>query len=222
VSADALLSSARQDWRTPDWFLDLVRQVGPIALDPATHYGNPTGADAFFAHLPPDEPVRSMIAAAENFRGGCGLSGSWWRSGLAFVNPPYGAHLSGDVDPAYEHTKKHEACDGGGCTMCGGRGRLVTGIGRGWARRIAADRGEWIALVPTRSDAQWWHDLHAACAWGVFWRSPTYGSRIQFVNPDTGRPKQGSTLASSVFYHGPNVARFLEIFGPHGRPFPGW
>ena len=202
MSADALLSSARQDWRTPEWFLDLVRQVGPITLDPATHYGNPTGADAFFAHLPPDEPVRSMIAAAENFRGECGLSGSWARDGLAFVNPPYGAHLSGNVDPSYEIKR-------------GGRGR-------GWARRIAADRGEWIALVPTRSDAQWWHDLHAACVWGVFWRSPTRGARIQFVDPDTNKPRGGSTLASSVFYHGPNVARFLEIFGPHGRPFPGW
>ena len=191
MTAGALLSSARQDWRTPEWFLDLVRKVGPIALDPASAPDNPTGAAL---HLWQGHPG-----------GVCGLAHTWARSGLAFVNPPYGAHLSGLVDPGYKIL----------------RGGVPTGVGRGWAQRIAQDRGEWLALVPTRSDAEWWHVLHEACAWGLFWRSPSYGSRIQFVDPDTNRPRGGSTLASSVFYHGPNVDRFLRVFAPHGRIFPG-
>ena len=31
-----LHSSVKQDWQTPDDVLDVVRQVGPIGLDPCT------------------------------------------------------------------------------------------------------------------------------------------------------------------------------------------
>jgi len=186
MASDALLSSARQDWRTPAWFLDLVRAVGPIALDPATSTDNPTGALAYFASAG-------------------GLDLPWTRRGLAFVNPPYGPHLSGPVDPDREIVRKG----------------IVIGVGSGWAERIAQDAGEWIALVPTRSDAAWWHRIHEAADWCVLWRSSKHGSRIQFVDPDTGKAKTGSTLASSVFYRGPNALRFLSVFGPHGRAIPG-
>jgi hypothetical protein len=189
MSAEALLSSARQDWRTPEWFLELVQAVGPIALDPASAPDNPTRARTWI--------VQGGLS--------CGLRSSWARDGLAFVNPPYGKHLSGPVDPDRTILRKGE----------------VIGRGTGWAERIASDLGEWIALVPTRTDAAWWHTMHAACTWAVLWRSPAHGSRIQFVDPDTGAVRSGSTLASSVFYHGPNPLRFLEIFGPHGRTIPG-
>lgn len=221
----------RSDWRTPAWFLDLVRQIGPIDLDPATAPNNPTGARRYYAQGGPE-----AAPFADGYLGPCGLAGSWTRTrdGLAFVNPPYGAHLSGPVEPHYVHTRKCAACDGRGarvmfpdgscidpCDRCGKAGRVTIGIGRGWAARIAQDPGEWLALVPTRTDAEWWHVLHSACSWGTFWRSPTFGARIQFVDPDTGRARGGSNLASSVFYHGPNADRFLRAFGPHGRIFPG-
>lgn len=38
------MSSAKQDWQTPESILDLVRQLGPIGLDPATCSDNPTKA----------------------------------------------------------------------------------------------------------------------------------------------------------------------------------
>lgn len=192
----------RSDWRTPAWFLDLVRQIGPIDLDPATAPNNPTGARRYYAQGGPE-----AAPFADGYLGPCGLAGSWTRTldGLAFVNPPYGAHLSGPVEPHYVIKRK-------GVTI---------GIGRGWAARIAQDPGEWLALVPTRTDSEWWHVLHSACSWGTFWRSPTFGARIQFVDPDTGRARGGSNLASSVFYHGPNADRFLRTFAPHGRIFPG-
>ncbi len=219
-----LLSSARQDWRTPPWFLDLVRQVGIITLDPASAPDNPTGAAAFFAR-------DVSIPIVGEWRGTCGLVGAWTRPGLAFVNPPYGGHLSGPVDPAYVHTKKCKTCKGSGdistfaecgpCPRCE-KGRIQTGIGRGWAQRIAQDPGEWLALVPTRTDTEWWQRLHEVCSWGLFWRSPEHGARINFVNPNTGEAKNGSTVPSTVFYHGDRVARFLGAFAPHGRIFPGY
>ena len=163
-----LLSSARQDWRTPEWFLDLVRQVGPITLDPASAPDNPTKAAIYFArsHAAPGPSV---------YRGTCGLAGGWSRAGLAFINPPYGGHLSGPIEPDYVHTKKCKACPRPGitdprvnlCTACGAAGRVVTGIGRGWAERIARDGGEWLTLVPTRTDTEWWQRLHEVCSWGV-------------------------------------------------------
>lgn len=73
------LSSAKQDWLTPPYFLDLVRQVGPIALDPCA---NPM----------------SFVRAWWSFYG-CnhvdGLSVRWVipENTVCFVNPPYGRTL---------------------------------------------------------------------------------------------------------------------------------
>jgi hypothetical protein len=73
--ADALrplMSSERHSWETPDEILTLVRQLGPIRLDPCTSHENPCGASDYFTH------------------GGLDTS---WRSkaeGLVYCNPPYG------------------------------------------------------------------------------------------------------------------------------------
>lgn len=214
MPSHALLSSSRQDWRTPSWFLGLVREVGPIALDPATSPDNPTRAERFYTR--PD----------------CGLREPWVRDGMAFVNPPYGPHLSGPIEPDYEHTRKCKTCGGAGsvgmptvvmmpCGKCGGQGRVLTGLGRGWAARIAQDPGEWIALVPVRTETDWWRTLHSACSYALFWSSKEFGRRINFVHPDTGQAQMGSNLASTVFYHGQDPARFLEVFARHGRIIPG-
>lgn len=75
---DAVLhSSDRMDWQTPDVVLDLVREVGVIRLDPCTEVANPTGAQEWIS--PP----------------GDGLSYDWQpaRSGVVYVNPPYGRSL---------------------------------------------------------------------------------------------------------------------------------
>lgn len=195
-----LLSSERQDWRTPGWFLRLVEAVNCgrlIALDPASSPGNPAGAQLAL-HQPSDPSAP------------CGLSIDWaahlaahgLAGGMVFVNPPYGAHLSGEVDPGALIVRKGK----------------VIGRGTGWARKIASYDGECIALVPVRSEVVWWRELFAWSSSTLLWSSPTYGSRIAFVDPDTGEEKSGSNLASTVFYRGPRVERFLEVFGPHGTP----
>lgn len=68
-------SSASQEWRTPPEFLDIVRKMGQIVLDPATTDANPTGADVFFT--------------AEY----TGLVPRWDIGGLVYCNPPYGRDL---------------------------------------------------------------------------------------------------------------------------------
>jgi phage N-6-adenine-methyltransferase len=188
-----LLSSERQDWQTPRWFIDLVRRVGPIALDPATSVDNPTGARGFYAQGFVD----------------CGLAADWsFRAsgGLTFCNPPYGAHLSGPVEPDHRIMRK---------------GKLV-GVGRGWAQKIVQHHGETIVLVPVRTETEWWRTLFAWADLVLFWSSPEHGCRISFVNPDTGKPQQGSNLASTVFYRAPmyggaeGCRRFRDVFSPHG------
>jgi len=75
------LSSAKQDWLTPPWFLDIVRRFGPIALDPCA---NPKSfVNAWCSFYGPPNHI-------------CGLSNSWWvpQDCACFVNPPYGRKLA--------------------------------------------------------------------------------------------------------------------------------
>lgn len=67
--------ATRTNWQTPDSFLELVRQVGSIGLDPCTTEDNPTGAAHYF-----DE--------ADD-----GLVHTWGDMGLIYVNPPYGREI---------------------------------------------------------------------------------------------------------------------------------
>lgn len=83
-----LHSSVKHDWQTPESFLGLVRQVGPIALDPCTSADNPTLARQFCS---PDGRSGDIGFASWD-----GLSCSWHLTkgnGLTFVNPPYGRSL---------------------------------------------------------------------------------------------------------------------------------
>lgn len=178
------------DWRSPGFFLDLVRCVGPIRFDPAASPDNSTVAQDFLDGSSPER---------------CGLSNPWPDDGLTYVNPPYGAFLSGPVDPAREVLK----------------GAKVVGVGTGWARRIAAHGGETIVLVPVRTETDWWAVLDRWCFWKIYWSSPWFGRRINFVDAETRLPSKGSSIASAVFYCGPRPDRFLEVFLPHGRAEPG-
>lgn len=118
------------DWQTPDSFLDLVRQVAPIALDPCTSAENPTGARRYVS---PDANILSdygpfgpqLVFGAV---GRDGLAEPWhaWTEGhgLAYVNPPYGRALGA------------------------------------WAAKIVTEArlgAEIIALVPARTDTKWFH-----------------------------------------------------------------
>ncbi len=83
VNTDLMFSSDAQDWRTPPEFLELVRKVGPIALDPCTSDENPC------------EAQRICTGRADGLDG---LAADWRAlsyegRGLAYVNPPYGNAL---------------------------------------------------------------------------------------------------------------------------------
>ncbi len=74
-------TSNRQTWMTPLWLLDLVEQLGPIALDPCA------SDDASF-HF-----------AVLNFpRAINGLVQHWDRGGLVFVNHEYGREIPAWVE----------------------------------------------------------------------------------------------------------------------------
>jgi len=81
-----LMSSVRDSWNTPANVLDLVRELGPIGLDPC---GN---AD-------------SIVDAAEEWtleRDGDSLVREWaprgGQRGLIYVNPPYGRQIGAWVE----------------------------------------------------------------------------------------------------------------------------
>ena len=68
----SLFSSATGCWNTPSEILDLVRQLGPIVLDPCPGEG---------------DVVRALVRGQ-----GDGLSLNWhaYGVGIVWVNPPYG------------------------------------------------------------------------------------------------------------------------------------
>lgn len=175
-------SLARHDYLTPQWFLDLVRQVAPIVLDPC---GDPTNhTDARFFCCPgytgnPDHHGAHI--------GNDGLTLPWgllMEHEIAFVNPPYGRQL-----PL-------------------------------WTEKIIAEDVPSIVLVPARTEVVWWKKLYHWCDACLLWSSPEHGSRISFVNPDTGLPVRGNDHASTVFLRDTQHAgmrnRFESVFGPHG------
>ncbi len=188
------LSSAFADYQSPEPFLELVRRVGPIVLDPATTAQNPTRAQ--YIYTPPSSPWDPRP---------CGLTGSWAVDGLVYCNPRYGAFLRGPIAP-----RKPVFKDG-----------VLVGFGTGWAAKMAQHAGEGLYLVPARPDTAWWRELYTWCDWLLLWASPTLGSRIHFRDPRTGAIARGSNLPSSVFYRGPRADAFCSIFEPHGTLAPG-
>lgn len=89
----ALHSSDRHDWQTPPDVLELVRQLGPIRLDPCTTPENPTGAVTWVA--PPEDGLDVVWNNPGSLTGG-----------LVFVNPPYGRQLPLWVDHCAYYGKR--------------------------------------------------------------------------------------------------------------------
>lgn len=138
----ALMSSADQTWRTPTKILNLVKQIAPIALDPATDAENPTGAALFVAGVYGPLPAQPLYSWQANGGTGIewdGLEVDWLEAsqgGLVFCNPPYGD-------------------------------ALLT-----WAKKFALEwsRGtELLTLTPMRSDTEWFQDFiepyTVRCCW---------------------------------------------------------
>lgn len=71
-------SSEFQGYQTPPEWLERIRQVAPIKLDPATTKANPTDAEIFL--YPPYNSLE------EDWR-------EHAQGGLVFINPPYGDEL---------------------------------------------------------------------------------------------------------------------------------
>lgn len=87
-----LMSSSKTTWQTPDVVLDLVRELGPIALDPCTAPENPTGARAFCSEG--------------------GLEQSWpvlSAGGMVYVNPPFGRGVASWMARCY--AASHFGCE---------------------------------------------------------------------------------------------------------------
>lgn len=86
-----------QDHNTPEAFLDVLREMGAIGLDPCSNPWSRVGAESY-------------VAAHD---GGDGLAVPWHLFGLTFVNPPYGR---GQI-VKWVHKAALEAVQGGEIVM---------------------------------------------------------------------------------------------------------
>lgn len=78
-----------------------------------------------------------------------------------------------------------------------------------WAEKLVAELEagrvtEALALVPARTDTQWWKTLEDFPACFI-------EGRLTFVNNEDPAP-----FPSAVFYLGPNVERFFDVFSAFG------
>ena len=74
---NGMFSSDKVDWNTPANLFALVRQLGPIGLDPCSNAGSIVGAK-----------VEWRLDHGQD-----GLALPWTGHGLVYVNPPYGAGI---------------------------------------------------------------------------------------------------------------------------------
>lgn len=182
----ALTSSKRMDWQTPESFLELVRRMGPIALDPCTTPENPTGAAVWC--FPDATPPAVAAAAAWHDPHIDGLSARWSEMSslaasngygrLVYVNPPYGRKLPKWIDKCVAEAK---------------------------------DGAEIVALVPARTDTKWGQLALESCTAALLWRG-----RIRFVDAATGVAGEAAAFPSAVFYWGGRELVFRKAFAGRG------
>jgi len=96
VSLAPLMSSEKQDWRTPENVLDVVRRVDAIGLDPCAS----SDREHWFARA-------NIDAGSDAFRT------PWPHGGLIYVNPPYSRAL-----PAWIAKCVEEAAQGAEIIAC--------------------------------------------------------------------------------------------------------
>ena len=190
----AMHSSERQDWRTPLWFLGLVRRVfqGCIGLDPCTGLENPTRAAAFCTE------VGTYLGGARARRVSWddGLELDWDEFALErgieggnFVNFPYA-----DADA---WSRKLASVSSETIVLCPCRPETK------WAKRLlswSAGRLDWSS---SRYGARVNFDLP-----------------INAGESAGDARKSGAAFPAAVYYLGParGVRRFRYHFGDHG----GW
>jgi hypothetical protein len=94
---ESMASSENPNWQTPEFFLERVRHVGPIALDPCTTPENNTRAKYFCV---PTEMYTGQPGEYPD-----GLAWDWNAfGGLIFCNPPYGRHIPPWIKKIHEHS----------------------------------------------------------------------------------------------------------------------
>jgi hypothetical protein len=182
----ALLTSDDQNFNTSPDFLDIVRKIDAIGLDPATDSFNRVGAKSFFT------PERD------------GLVQSWQGYGLVFCNPPYGRSL-GDWSQKFCEEGYQEA-HGGAALITLTPARTDTR----WFRRMRHSATA-VCLMDGR---QTFYRIHPQTGvWGPAVtlnkkKSHEAGREIYEVSP--------APFPSAVFYWGDHRWKFREVFQNHG------
>ena len=192
-----LVSSKNHDWRTPGYFLDLVRLLAVIVFDPATADDNPTGALIYSTRrglFSRDEHVTKCSGLTVDWVVQCKRACAWLRRslpvGITFINSPYGKALPIWVKRA--------------CLFAD------------YARAQGLRNYQQLLLVPARTETVWFKTAWASANYCLLWGSPTLGSRIRFVRG--GKKKHGAMFPNAVFFWGDEkqCARFAQVFGEHG------
>jgi site-specific DNA-methyltransferase (adenine-specific) len=97
------------------------------------------------------------------------------------------------------------------CNPDYGRGIIDRWVEKAIGEHESGRAREIILLVGVRSDTGWWRSLRARGCPNI-----EIKGRVKFINP--ARPGDGPSFPSALFYLGPDVERFIEVFGVLGVP----
>ncbi len=85
-------------WCTPEHFLDRVRELGPIGLDPFSNPRSKVNASVAWGWPPPGGGLFERPWCPRGFEWKDSLKENWRGYGLVFCNPPYGKELPPCID----------------------------------------------------------------------------------------------------------------------------
>lgn len=227
------------DWCTPDWILDLVRNVfgGQIDLDPCWNPNAHTNAKVSYT-LPKNDGLADP-----------------WNYPTVFVNPPYGVAYINQQDRSYMSAKDFRALLKGKSKS---EQQALKGLWRrdtiaDWINRCAEARlhgSEVISLIPCYPDTRVWqetihHSASVVCelrgrvsfrlvapTCSVCGATASYKGhggehaceehRSQLQQAKKLPKNTPAPMACALVYWGTRPERFVEVFGKHGVfKYPG-
>jgi hypothetical protein len=215
----ALLSSERMDWNTPQCIVDGLNAMGGVALDPCSNANSIVGARVewklseraleleaqvesvkeYYKGFPNfRNPKLNAIDKAKRALAECLADPAQTENGL---RDPWGEIVTDLICAAYQ-TKQEPV------SLVYVNPPYGSALAD-WAPKIAAEANaglEIVALVPSRTDTDWFHTLWESARTTLLWKG-----RLKFLGA-----KYPAPFPSALFYFGKREEVFIKAFADKG------
>jgi hypothetical protein len=212
---NAMFSSERMDWNTPQVIVDGLNAMGGVALDPCSNANSIVGARVEWKL---SEEALRLESELERVK-------EYYKGFPNFRNPKLNAIEKAKkalaeclADPAQTDNGLRDPWDEG-CIYTDYNnvpryGLVYVNPPYGsalsdWSQKIAAEANaglEIVALVPSRTDTEWFHRMWGSARCTLLWRG-----RLKFLGADNY-----AVFPSALFYFGKREEVFIKAFADKG------